>query len=314
MGQLEEMQVFVRVVEAGSISRAAEQLGVAKSVVSRRLSALEQRVGSNLMQRTTRSLSLSDSGQQFYQRSLVILDEIAQLNQEASCQEHTLSGSLHIAVPLSFGLAHLNSAFDTFMQLHPGVKLKISLADSQHDLVAEGIDIALRIAELKDSSLKARKITPINFVLVAAPHYLNKHGRPKHAQDLAEHQILHYNHRPAPSWQLIDQQGKQHNVHYQPHISANNGDFLGDLAIAGHGIALAPNFIAWQAIAKGELEVVLPHYSLPSLFAWAVYPNTRHLPQRSRVMIDFLSERFGLNPYWDQALNQHLASLNDAKQ
>lgn len=306
MGQLEEMQIFVRVVEAGSISRAAEQLGVAKSVVSRRLSALEKRLGSNLMQRTTRRLSLSDAGQQFYQRSLGIIDEVDQLNQDASCQEQTLTGSLHIAVPLSFGQAHLSSAFDAFMQLHPQLKLKVSLADSQHDLVAEGIDLALRIAELKDSSLKAKKITPINFALVASPAYLAKHGRPSKPEQLSQHQVLHYSLRGAASWQLSDNKGKVHQVAYQPHISANNGDFLQDLAIAGHGIAHTPSFIAWQAIAKGELEIVLPEYKLPALHAWAVYPNTRYLPHRSRVMIDFLAQRFGLNPYWDQALSQHL--------
>ncbi|GGB14972.1 LysR family transcriptional regulator [Agarivorans gilvus] len=305
MGQLEEMQVFVRVVEAGSISRAAEQLGVAKSVVSRRLSALEQRLGGSLMQRTTRRLSLSETGQQFYQRSLGILAEVEQLNQDAHNQKQTLSGSLHIAVPLSFGLSHLNSAFDAFMRLHPELKLKISLSDSQHNLVAEGIDIALRIAELKDSSLRAKKITPINFVLVAAPNYLAKHGEPKHPQDLKQHQILHYSLSP-PHWQLTGPDKQIHQLHYQAHVSANNGDLLRDLAIAGHGIAYAPTFIAWRAITTGELSVVLADYQLSPLHAWAVYPNTRYLPQRSRVMIDFLAQRFGLNPYWDQALSRYL--------
>ncbi len=305
MGQLEEMQVFVRVVEAGSISRAAEQLGLAKSIVSRRLSALEQRLGGSLMQRTTRRLSLSDMGQQFYQRSLGILSEVEQLNQDVNNQKQTLSGSLHIAVPLSFGLSHLNSAFDAFMQLHPKLKLKISLSDSQHDLVAEGIDIALRIAELKDSSLKAKKLTPINFVLVASPEYLAQHGVPQHPTELQYHQILHYS-LSTPHWQLRSPNKQVHQIQYQAHVSANNGDLLRDLAIAGHGIAYAPTFIAWRAITTGELSVVLGDYQLPSLDAWAVYPNTRYLPQRSRVMIDFLAQRFGLNPYWDQALSRYL--------
>ncbi|UPW18590.1 LysR family transcriptional regulator [Agarivorans sp. TSD2052] len=310
MGQLEEMQIFVRVVEAGSISRAAEQLGMAKSVVSRRLAGLEARLGCSLIQRTTRRLSLNDNGQRFYQRCLGILDEVNMLNQEASTQSDALTGTLHVAMPLSFGLNHLNSAFDAFMQLHPQLRLKLSLSDSQHDLVAEGIDVALRIADLKDSSLKARKITPINFVLVASPQYLQQHGQPKQPHDLTQHQILHYANLATPSWRLKDAAGQIHQVQYQPHISANNGEFLRDMSIAGHGISLCPTFIAWRAIATGSLELVLPQYQIPNLHAWAVYPNTRYLPQRTRRLIDFLCERFGDNPYWDQALNQHLAHTN----
>ncbi|WP_432460520.1 LysR family transcriptional regulator [Agarivorans sp. QJM3NY_25] len=306
MGQLEDMQIFVRVVEAGSITRAAEQLGMAKSVVSRRLSGLEQRLGISLIQRSTRHLKLNDHGQSYYQRSLAILDDINQLNHQTSQQNTALSGSLHVAVPLSFGLSHLNSAFDAFMQLHPQLQLKISLTDSQQDLVAEGIDLALRIAELKDSSLKARKITPINFLLVASASYLQRHGTPQHPEDLKQHQILHYSNLPTTNFILFDSKGLRHQVNYQPHISANNGDFLKDMSIAGHGISFSPSFIAWRSIATGDLVPVLPQYRTPSLYAWAIYPNTRYLSQRARLLIDFLCQRFGNNPYWDQAIAQHL--------
>jgi len=301
MGQLEDMQAFVRVIEAGSISHAADQLGVAKSAVSRRLSELEARLGTTLLKRTTRRSSLTDAGKLYYERSLRVIDDVAELNAMVTSNDDALTGTLRIAAPLSFGLSHLSPAIDVFVRNHPELNIHIDFSDRQIDLVQEGVDLAFRIADLKDSSLKARKITPIRMMLCASPDYLKQHGIPQTHDDLLKHQVLHYDSSGAvSSWILVDPNGKKHTLKPDAKIIANNGDFLCDMGIAGHGILYSPTFISWEAVAKGDLVQILPDYRIPSMNAYAVYPQTRYLPQRARLLIEFLANRFGDNPYWDQ--------------
>jgi len=300
MGQLEDMTVFIRVVDAGGISRAAEQLGIAKSAVSRRLVDLETRLGIRLLNRTTRTSSLTEAGRGFYERSIKIIDDISELNALASDSNTCLEGTINLAAPLSFGLSHLAPAIDDFLSLHPELTININFSDRQINLIEEGLDLAVRIADLKDSSLIARKLSPIRTQLCASPEYLKKQGTPETLDDLKHHPLLHYNLSNTSSWKLTDSQGEQHFIHVKAKINANNGDFLKDMAIAGHGILLIPTFISWKAIANGELVPLLSDYMTPQLNAYAVYPQTRYLSQRTRVLIDFLVERFGEKPYWDQ--------------
>ncbi len=300
MGQLEDMQVFIRVVEAGGISRAAEQMGLAKSAVSRRLADLEARLGVRLLNRTTRTSSLTEAGHEFYQRGIKIIDDIAELNSLTNKANTTLAGSINLAVPLSFGLSHLAPAIDIFVKQHPELTINIDFSDRQKNLIEEGLDLAVRIADLKDSSLIARKISPIKTLVCASPDYLQKYGVPETANDLKHHQLLHYNLSNSSAWKLTDKQGKQHLIPVAAKIIANNGDFLKDMAIAGHGIIMLPTFISWQALGNGELVPILLDYKTPELNAYAVYPQTRYLSQRTRMLIDFLVQRFGENPYWDE--------------
>ena len=300
VGQLEDMQIFIRVVDAGGISKAAEQLDIAKSAVSRRLADLESRLGVRLLNRTTRISSLTEAGKGFYQRSRKIVDDVTELNALTHESNSALEGTINLAVPLSFGLAHLAPALDDFIKLHPQLSININFSDQQLNLIEEGIDLAVRIADLKDSSLMARKISPIKTLICASLTYLQKHGTPKTADDLKQHALLYYNLSSSSTWQLKDTQGEQHSIHVKAKIIANNGEFLKDMAIASHGIVLMPTFILWQAIAKGELLPILSNYTTPQLNAYAVYPQTRYLSQRTRMLIDFLVERFGDTPYWDQ--------------
>ena len=300
MGQLEDMTTFIRVVDAGGISRAAEQLGIAKSAVSRRLVDLETRLGIRLLNRTTRTSSLTEAGRSFYERSIKIIDDIAELNALANDSNTRLEGTINLAAPLSFGLLHLAPAIDDFLNLHPELTININFSDRQINLIEEGLDLAVRIADLKDSSLIARKLSPIKTQLCASPEYLKNHGTPETLNDLKHHQFLHYNLSNVSSWKLTDQQGEQHFINVKAKINANNGDFLKDMAIAGHGILMIPTFISWKAVANGELTPLLSDYMTPQLNAYAVYPQTRYLSQRTRVLIDFLVERFGEKPYWDQ--------------
>lgn len=300
MDVYEEMRSFVRVVEAGSISRAAEQLGLAKSGVSRRLAELENRLGVRLLIRTTRRSSLTEAGRTYYEGAVRLLSDVAELDTLVADSEASLEGRLRLAAPLSFGLAHLTPAIEAFMQTHPGVLIDIDFSDRQIDLVARGVDLAIRIAELRDSSLKARRICPIRLMLCASPAYLERHGTPQRPGELLQHRLLHYDIGGGPALRLSDGRGGEQLVQLKPSLVANNGDFLRDMAVAGHGIVMTPTFIAWQSVAMGELVPLLRDYWPPPLNAYVVYPQTRYLSRRARAFIDYLADRFGANPYWDQ--------------
>ncbi len=304
MGQLEEMAVFVRIVEAGGIGKAAEQLNLAKSAVSRRLVELETRLDTRLLIRTTRKSSLTDAGRTYYQRALKILDDVADMNAETSCLDTSLDGTLRLAVPHSFGIMHLTPAIDSFARQHPNLSIQIDFSDRQIDLVEEGFELALRIADLKDSSLQAKRITPIRHVLCASPDYLDKMGVPKTLAELANHKFLQYSGTSHTKLSICDPQGKNHDIELtsktKNKIIANNGDFLREMAIAGHGIIYQPTFLTWQALSVGDLVPVLSDHKLPVSYMYAVYPQTRFLSQRARLLIDFMAKRFGDTPYWDQ--------------
>lgn len=301
MGRIEDMQLFVRVVDAGSISAAADQLGVAKSGVSRRLAALERRLGVRLLSRTTRRSSLTEAGRTYYRGATQLIGNVEELETLTSGSDAPLEGPLRVAVPLSFGLGHLTPAIADFVDLHPGVRFQLDFSDRLVDLVGQGIDIAVRIADLADSSLQARRLCPIRLVWCASPGYLARHGTPRRPGDLADHRILHYDIGAGPSMRLLADDGAEHPVTVQPWMIANNGDFLLDLAISGHGLNLSPTFIARPALDAGALTTVLDDYHSPPLNAWAVYPRNRYLPPRARAFIDFLAERFGDVPPWDRS-------------
>jgi DNA-binding transcriptional LysR family regulator len=255
-----------------------------------------------LLNRTTRRSSLTEAGQAFYQGAVKLIGDVAELNARTADSEASLEGTLRLAAPLSFGLCHLSPAIDIFMREHPGLKLNIDFSDRHIDLVERGIDLAIRIADLSDSSLQARKICPIRILLCASPDYVKQYDSPRKPADLQHHRILQYDVGSGTSIRLLDKQGREQVLHTNPDLVANNGDFLRDMAIAGHGIILTPSFIAWQALASGDLVPVMQDYWPPQLSAYAVYPQTRYLSQRARAFIDFLVERFGKNPYWDQFL------------
>ena len=299
MGQLEDMAMFVRVVEAGSITKAAEQLNIAKSAVSRRLKELETRLGSQLISRTTRQSNLTQAGEQYYQKVHHILSEVDALNEETSGTPTRIEGTLKMTAPLSFGLMHLNDVIDEYANQHPELKFELDFSDRHTDLIEEGFELAIRIRELQDSSYQAKRLALIRYALCASPEYLERMGTPKTFDDLSEHEFLQYGMSKSSAIELIDKQGKNHQVAVNGKIKANNGDFLREMAVKGHGIAFLPTFITYQALISGELVPILQQYQLPTLNAYAVYPKNRFLSQRCRYLIDFIAERFGDNPYWD---------------
>lgn len=299
MGQLEDMQVFVRVVEAGGIGKAAEQLHLAKSAVSRRLADLEARLSTQLINRTTRQSSLTEAGRQYYQQALEVLDRVSEMHQHLNEGETDLKGTLRLALPLTFGVAHLSPLIDRFAQLHPQLTLQLDFSDREVDMVEAGFDLALRIAELKDSTIQARKIVPIRLMLCASADYLKAHGQPMQIADLSDHKLLQYGISGANHWRLISPEGEVVKFSFNSQLVANNGTFLLKMAASGQGIALLPTFIAWQALAEGSVVAVLPEVKVPMLYAYAVYPQSRFLSKKARAFIDFLVAEFKGNPYWD---------------
>lgn len=299
MGQLEDMAMFMRIIDAGGISKAAAQLNIAKSAVSRRLRDLEQRIGTQLLLRSTRTSKLTEAGVLYYRRAQNILDEVAELNQQAAGNKATIAGTLRMSAPLSFGLMHLSPLIDAYISQYDDLRLQVDFSDRPVDLIAEGLELAIRIGNLADSSYQARRITRIRRVVCASPAYLATHGVPETPADLRQHKLLYYGLDSDTSVQLTDSQGKQHRVSMTSKIAANNGDFLQQMALQNHGITCLPTFMAYRDLADGRLLPILKDYSLATLNAYAVYPRNRFLPERCRRFIDFLTAQFGDNPYWD---------------
>jgi DNA-binding transcriptional LysR family regulator len=292
-------------VEAGSISGAADRMGVAKSAVSRRLADLEQHLGVQLLRRTTRRMDITTTGRSLYERAVRLLADLQETELAVSTEHGALSGSLRVAAPLSFGLRHLSGAIEDFLRLHPDVQFDLDFNDRQVDILQESFDVAIRIAELDDSSLIARRIAPIHTTLIASPAYLERYGTPRTPAELERHHCLVYTNLPDPAlWDYRDKNGEPGRVRVNAVLKANNGDFLRSMAAAGRGIAQEPTFICHEAIEHGELVPVLGDYRWRSVNAYAVYPQTRHLSQRVRAFVDFLAERFAGVPYWDRCLER----------
>jgi DNA-binding transcriptional LysR family regulator len=303
VNQFEDMQTFVRIVDAGSITKAADQLDIAKSALSRRLAELEKRLGLTLLTRTTRSQKLTSSGQTYYQQCVRLIDDITEVESQIKNQHCALSGRIKIAAPLSFGLSHLAPALSAFNQIHPEIYYDIDFNDRKVDLTAEGFDLAIRIGHLADSSLIARKISYGQSMLTASPEYLAKYGTPKTPDDLNQgHVKLRYN-LSSDIWyfktKAKSKQNKKLSVKVPSVITANNGDFLCQQAIAGRGLLYTPDFICYQALQQGLLVPVLVDcFISETIPAYALYPQTRHLSARVRSLVDFLVEHFGEKPYW----------------
>ena len=303
MDRFENMRTFIRVVEAGSISGAADRLDVAKSAVSRRLKELEAHLGVELFHRTTRRMNLTDTGQSFYEQSIRILDYVLEAEHSVSAAHGMLEGRLKVALPSSFGAMHMGPAINDFLSIHPNIEFDLDFNDRQVDLMQEGFDLGIRIADLPDSSLIAKRLTTISHVLCASPDYLEKHGVPQSPEDISKHRCLAYSLvDDSKSWPLLNTKGQVRRVSFKPHLIASAGEYLRDAAIAGHGLVFMPTFIVYQEIERGKLIPLLNDLARWELNAYAIYPQTRHLSQRVRVFVDFLAKRFEGVPYWDECL------------
>ena len=307
MDRFENMSTFIRVVEAGSISGAADRLGVAKSAVSRRLKELEKHLGVELFHRTTRQMNLTDTGRAFYHQAVRILDDVLEAELATSQAHGTLKGSLKIALPSSFGLMHMGPVINDFLKEHPKIEFDLDFNDREVDLIQEGFDLAIRIANLPDSSLIARRFAPVKTVMCASPDYLEQMGMPQSPDELIEHQCLVYSLlRDFDYWHLSDAKGNKIRTKIRPYLKASTGEFLREAAVEGSGIILVPTFIVYKEIESGTLVPLLKDYQSPQINAYAIYPQTRHLSQRVRTFVDLLVKRFEGTPYWDLCLQKSI--------
>ena len=300
MNRLLEMEVFAAVVDAGSISAAAERRSMAKSAVSKRLADLESRLGVSLLNRTTRRLSLTAAGEEFYGHCQKILGEVEAAEGAVADNDGRVAGKIRLTAPLSFGLEHLGPALNRFLALHPSVSVDIDFSDRRVDIVEEGFDLAIRISRLGDSTLMARRLADIRHVICASPDYWNRHGRPARPEDLARHMALRYTLAAQRSWSYTGPDGARGAVTVPGRSSANNGVYLAQAAAGGAGVIRMPLFIVYELLRDGLLEPVLTDYNWADINAWAVYPKTRFLPYRVRVLIDYLVDEFGQEPVWEQ--------------
>ena len=301
MRRFADLEAFIAVVEAGSFTAAAERLDTAKSAVSRRVTALEERLGVQLLRRTTRRLNLTETGRSFYEHSARIVADLDEAEAAVLQQHGELRGKLRVALPLSFGARHMHAPIAEFSRQHPRVSFDLDLNDRRIDLIAEGVDVAVRIGRLADSTLIARRLFEARTVVCASPAYLEQRGTPQTPDELLDHDCLVYSNLPDPmKWVCTDGEGARHAVDVPVTMMASSGDFLCAAAKEGLGIVLQPTFIAGELISRGELQPVLSEYQWPVTPAYAIYPPTRHLSYRVREFIDFLAAYFSGVPYWDR--------------
>lgn len=291
MDRLEAMRAFVRVAEVGSFSAVAQQAGVARSVVTRQIAALEAHLGTRLMARSTRRLSLTSAGTAYLERCRVILNLVEAAESDVAAERAVVRGKLRIGLPLSLGLRRLAPLLLDFAAAHPAVALEMDYTDRRVDLVEEGFDLCIRVTGRLREDDVARKLGESRMKTVASPDYLARHGRPEHPADLARHECLGYTGGVDPGAWPYTIDGRVENVYVQSRMSANNGDVLAAAAARGYGITLQPDFIADPWLADGRLVEVLPRHAPPPLGVYALLPGTRHLPYRVRALIDFIAAR-----------------------
>jgi DNA-binding transcriptional LysR family regulator len=302
MDRLTSLAVFVKVVDSQGFAAAAREIGLSPAMASKHIQALEERLGARLLNRTTRRLSLTEAGRSYYERCRRILAELDEADRAVDELQETPRGLLRINAPLSFGTRHIGPAVADYLTACPEVALEVALDDRVVDLLEEGADLALRIGQLADSSLIARRLTPIRLVLCAAPDYLARRGTPLRPRDLAQHECLDYAYAATPGeWQFLGPGGQRETVRITGRLVANNGDVLRCAALAGAGIALGPSFILGEDVAAGRLVPLLrPGFEPPESALYAVYPHGRFVSAKLRSFIDFLVARFGEEPDWDR--------------
>lgn len=301
MDRIDTMKAFITVSEEGSFTRAADKLETSNQLISKYVSDLEEHLGVRLFNRTTRTVRLTEAGEQCVQHVRHILESIQDMEGNLGQLKNEAQGLLRVNAPVSFSIKHLAPLIKDFRQLNPGVRINLQLNDRKVDLVEEGFDLALRIGYLKSSSLIAKRLAPIRLVLCAAPSYLEKNGIPEHPDQLILEHFLHYsymshNQDQSPLMMMFRrsvQDGKAS-------VSCNNGDILLEAAIMGEGYVLLPTFLSGEAIRQGKLKIILSEFEPKALGLYAVYPHRNLMATKLRAFIDFISNYYGDVPVWDQ--------------
>ncbi|RQN38199.1 LysR family transcriptional regulator [Paraburkholderia tropica] len=302
MDRLTSLGVFVAAVEEGSFAAAARRFGLSPAMAGKHVTAIEAQLNARLLQRTTRRLSLTETGQAYYERSKQILEAFDEANREASDTQRTARGVLRVAAPVTFGAMHLGSVTAQYLEDHPQVNIEVLLGDRYVDLLDAGIDVAIRIGRLDDPGVVTRRIAPCRMLMCASPAYLDRYGAPRTPQDLRKAQRLCFSEAvSAGDWTVFDSKDRAHVIDGPCRLAANNTQMLLSAALAGAGIAYGPTFVFGEHLRAGRLIQVLPTYRTTELIIQAVYPSARSIPLKVRRFVDYLATAFGDMPPWDQA-------------
>jgi DNA-binding transcriptional LysR family regulator len=294
MDTLEAMSVFVRVVERGSFSAVARELGTTQPTISKQISALEQRLGGRLIARSTRQLSLTDEGQRYYQQCRDILAAIDNAEHSFQTGREAVAGPLRVASSVSFGRLQLAPRLRGFLQVHPQVSVDLQLSDQNVDLLSEGVDVAVRIGELKDSNLIARQIGLTRRLTVASPAYLAQHPGPQTPEELAQHNCLLFTLlKQFDTWSFDD---GRYSVQVRGNVHSNNSEAIREMVLSGLGISLSPSWLYREDIDASQVVQILPNHTPSSLPIYAVFPANRRQSARVRAFVDFLAEAFAQDP------------------
>jgi DNA-binding transcriptional LysR family regulator len=307
---LEAWAIFAKVADTGSFAAAAAELGLSGATVSKAVQRLEARLGERLIHRTSRRFALTESGRVLAVRAARILAEGEAAEAEAKASSAVPRGRIRLAAPMSFGLRHVAPLLPEFLAAHPEVSIDLQLDDRRVDLIAAGIDVALRIADLADSSLIARRLCPVRRWVVGSPAYFARHGKPLRPRDLREHACLGYSLLASgETWQFTNAAGAVESVTVKGPLSATNGDALMGALETGLGVALQPDFLAWEAVSGGRLVTVLDDWEAPPLALHLMTPPGTPRPIRVAVLLDFLAGRFtaGAAPWTGGTMSKHQA-------
>jgi DNA-binding transcriptional LysR family regulator len=295
MDRLMSMSVFVTAVEAGSISAAGKRLGLSAVMAGRYLTALEQHLSARLVERTTRRLNLTEAGRAYFARSKRLLEDLQEADAEASATQVTPHGTLHVAAPITFGSMYLAPIVARYMTEYPAVDVSLHLQDRFVDLVEEGMDLAIRIGNLPNSDLVARKLTDYPEMACASPAYLAAAGVPTHPEDLQSHALIGYiGYITTMPWRFIDEHGRTTELQSHCRFRANNTAMMLEVALCDFGIAYGPSFVFSKYVATGALVPVLPAYTTPVLPLQAVTASAKHVNVKTRLFIERLAVAFAI--------------------
>jgi len=298
MDRFQALRVFIQVVDSMSFIRAAERLDLSPTAVSRQIAELENHLQTRLLQRTTRRISLTETGRSFYERSMQILAELDEAEREAAQEAAEPRGMIRLTTSINFGMHQVTPAIASFLAHHGRVRFDVSLSDRIVDIVEEGFDLAIRIGGAGAENLVARKLGETRLVACASPDYIARRGAPAAPEDLARHNCLTYEYALRDAWTFRDAAGHRHAVRVTGSLNSNNGDLNAVAAVEGVGIALEPDFIVGADLKSGNLVPVLEAFEAPVSPIYAVYPSRRFLPVKIRAFVDFLVERFSGMKNW----------------
>jgi len=288
--RIRSIQALIAVVESGSFVAAAQRLHSSKAAISRYIQELETYLGVRLLQRSTRRLSLTEAGKDYYQRTKEILADLDNADNTVGASNSSLIGHIRINAPLTFGTRYLAPLWAEFLEQYPSITLDVELNDRRVDLLEEGFDLAIRIGNLADSSLVSRKLANGYAIVCAAPEYLQKHGTPQTPDELSQHQVISYSYLPTGDvWHFKHKDGEERAIAVKPRMHTNNGDTIRAVILGGQGIALQPAFMVSPDIQAGRLMTFLPDWAGPHFGIHAVYPTRKHLSKKVKTLIDFLA-------------------------